>query len=150
MKLHLTMMIYTLGGPPETIISANSNAGFSIVKYEGTGADMKVAHGLSAAPEMMIIKNLDQADNWVVYHSAVGTGQYLSLDLSTAASGSGDIFGTPSDTGVAPTSTVFTVGSNHKSGASGENYIAYCFHSVSGYSKIGSYTEWKGSSNNYY
>ena len=128
-----------LGGPPETIISANANAGFSIVKYEGTGADMKVAHGLSAAPEMMIIKNLDQADSWVVYHSAVGTGQYLSLDLSTAASGSGDIFGTPSDTGVAPTSTVFTVGSNHKSGASGENYIAYCFHSVSNYSNIGSY-----------
>ena len=124
----------------ESIVSANANAGFSIVKYEGTGSNTKVPHGLSAAPEMMIIKNLDEADSWVVYHSAVGTGQFLSLNATDAASGSGDIFGTPNDTGVAPTSTVFTVGSNHKSGANGENYIAYCFHSVSGYSKIGSYT----------
>jgi len=127
-------------GSIDSLVSANANAGFSIVKYEGTGSNATIGHGLSAAPEMMIIKNLDQADGWVVYHSAVGTGQFLSLNATDAASGSGDIFGTPNDTGVAPTSTVFTVGSNHKSGANGENYIAYCFHSVAGYSKFGSYT----------
>jgi len=134
-------------GSIDSIVSANANAGFSIVKYEGTGSNTTIGHSLSAAPEMMIIKNLDQTDNWVVYHSAVGTGQFLSLNSTDAASGSGDIFGTPNDTGVAPTSTVFTVGSNHKSGANGENYIAYCFHSVSGYSKFGSYTGTSSSGN---
>ena len=39
-----------------------------------------------------------------------------------------------------PTSTVFTVGNNSQVNNSGDNTIAYCFHSVDGYSKVGSYT----------
>ena len=42
---------------------------------------------------------------------------------------------------VAPTSSVFTVNAtNGVVNGSGTTYIAYCFHSVEGYSKVGSYT----------
>ena len=127
-------------GSIDSVVSVNAEAGFSIVKYTGEGATRTIGHGLSSAPEMMIIKNLDQSDGWAVYTSTTGSGQFMQLNESFAAGGAGDIFGTPNDVGVSPTSTVFTIGSNHKSGANGEDYIAYCFHSVSGYQKIGSYT----------
>ena len=38
------------------------------------------------------------------------------------------------------TSSVFGVGSWTATNKSGDDHIAYCFHSVTGYSKIGSYT----------
>ena len=40
----------------------------------------------------------------------------------------------------APTSDVFYLNSSISGNNNGDNLIAYCFHSVSGYSKIGSYT----------
>jgi len=41
----------------------------------------------------------------------------------------------------APTASVFSVGdSGFTNAPSGENFIAYCFHSVEGYSKVGSWT----------
>jgi len=40
----------------------------------------------------------------------------------------------------APTASVFTIGSGSGANASGDDYIAYCFHSVDGFSKFGSYT----------
>ena len=39
-----------------------------------------------------------------------------------------------------PSSSVFTLGINSDVNATGENYVAYCFDSIEGYSKVGSYT----------
>ena len=39
----------------------------------------------------------------------------------------------------APTSSVFSIGSNNPVNASGIQYIAYCIASIPGYSRIGSY-----------
>ena len=39
-----------------------------------------------------------------------------------------------------PTSTVWTMGTQNAVNVSGQETIAYCFHSVDNYSKIGSYT----------
>lgn len=64
----------------------------------------------------------------------------MELNSTGGASGTGSLFGYPTDVGVAPTSTVFTVGVSSSSNASNSPFIAYCFHSVSGYQKIGSYT----------
>jgi hypothetical protein len=124
----------TLGGPPETIISANANAGFSIVKYEGDGQqNHKVPHGLSAAPEIVIIKNLDQAVTWQLF----GSTFFDRMQFNTG----GDDGNYP----LSYSSTTITLPqngqhANNEWNASGNNYIAYCFHSVAGYSKIGSYT----------
>ena len=125
-----------LGGPPETIISANANAGFSIVKYEGNGsAGATIGHGLSAAPEMVIIKNLDSAVDWRVGHTSAGWTKFGKLNTTDAFSTSSVAW---NDT--APSSTVVTLGTSSGLNSSGVNYIAYCFHSVSGFSKISSYT----------
>ena len=127
----------TLGAPKETIISANANAGFSIVKYEGNGVSgTKIPHGLSATPEMIILKNTTDVVNWFVWHKDLGGGDKL-LELNTTSATKTTT--TPWNSTV-PSSTVFTVGTNNGSNGSGDNIIAYCFHSVSGYSKIGSYT----------
>ena len=45
----------------------------------------------------------------------------------------------------APSATVFTVGNNNQVNGSGDNIIAWCWHSIDGYSKVGQYT---GNGNN--
>ena len=117
----------------------NTTAGFSIVSWEGTGSDGTVAHGLSQAPELIINKSRGDAYNFAIqsflWNSASDTN---ILYLNTTA-------GTADDTNVfqaAPTSTVFSPqgGAWGGIGTDDINYIAYCFHSVDGYSKIGKYT----------
>ena len=84
---------------------------------------------------MVIVKNRDAADNW-----AVGTipgnnfANHLQLNVTDAQTSAAAVF---NDTN--PTATVFSIGTNHKTNASGEDYIAYCFHSVDGFSKVGKY-----------
>ena len=109
-------------------VSANQDAGFSIVKY--TGASGSVGHGLSSTPEIIIQKQTDGTLPWYTYVAPGvidSTSNYYYLELNTTAA-KGTTGATP------PTSTTFNPVST-----SG-NFVAYCFHSVSGYSKIGSYT----------
>ena len=83
---------------------------------------------------MIWIKNRSKNSQFAVYFG--DNTDYLAL---TDADARADYAGYWNDT--SPTSTVFSVGSDGDvHGASGENVIAYCFHSVDGYSKIGSYT----------
>jgi len=98
---------------------------FDVVKYEGTGSARTVAHSLNTTVGMIIIKNLDQTDNWAVYHranTAAPQTDYLILNTTAATADSADWW---NDT--APTTSVFTVGTDHSVNASGENYVAYLF-----------------------
>ena len=117
--------------------SANTTAGISVVDYTGTGAVGTVAHGLGAVPNLIIIKNRDAADNWAVYHSA-NTGapntDYLVLNTAAATADDATYWNDTS-----PTSSVFTVTTVHNVNADAEKYIAYCFTSIQGFSKFGSY-----------
>ena len=115
---------------------ANTTAGFSIIKYTGNGATgATVAHGLSSALQFYIIKNRDAGFSWTGYHEALGAGNYIQLDSTGAATSTNDWNST------APTSSVFTVsGDEGRINKNGTDYIAYCFHSVEGYLKIGSYS----------
>ena len=119
------------GNNPAGTHRANVPAGFSIVSYVGTGAAGTVAHGLSAAPEWILIKNRDETDAWAVYYG--DNTDYLVLNTTAATADAATYWGDTS-----PTASVFTVGAANSADA--ENYIAYCFHSVDGYSKLGSYT----------
>jgi hypothetical protein len=121
----------------QSIVSANANAGFSIVKYEGDGVQgSKVPHGLSVAPDIIIIKDLSSSEVWLVGNSESGWTKAMHLDLTNADNASNLYW---DDT--APTSTVFSLGHHTTAyNVSGNEYIAYCFHSVSEYSKIGSYS----------
>jgi hypothetical protein len=122
-------------GSITSTVSANTTAGFSVVTYTGTIANATVGHGLGVAPSMIIARNRSNIVNWVVYHSSLTSASYyLTLD-ETNAQTSNTIFWQ----GVAPTSTVFSLGANSSSNGSSSN-IAYCFAPISGYSAFGSYT----------
>ena len=128
-------------GTIQSVVSANQAAGFSIVKYTGTSSAATVGHGLSATPEMIIVKKLGATQDWWGYHKDLNGGTnpayyFIRLNLSDAeslnASSGGSIWNS-----TAPTSTVFSTGTTLQESS---DYIAYCFHSVAGYSKFGSYT----------
>ena len=108
-------------------ISANTDLGFSIVKYNDSGTGgQTVAHGLNSAPEIMITKTTDTATDWVVYTTLIDGGMdYLKLNDDAAAAAS--------------SLTVPTSQFIYSRGQSSTSIINYCFHSVSGYSKIGTY-----------
>ena len=121
-------------GTIDSTASVNQTAGFSIVKYTGTGSNATVAHGLGLAPEIMICKNLSATENWVVYVKSLGNTKRLILDTTGAVGTDATIFNSTT-----PNTTVFGIGENAGANGNGHGQIAYCFSSVKGYSKIGSY-----------
>ena len=109
-------------------VSANPSAGFSIVSWSGDGGSGTVGHSLSQKPQLLIQKNRTNARNWYTFTDIIdGSNDYLKLDTTDAAAATGMAL---------PTSSVFT----NDGWTSSESMISYCFHSVDGYSKVGSYT----------
>ena len=126
-------------------VSANVDAGFSIVSYTGNGSTSTVGHGLSLIVELLIVKGRETTNDWAVLHKDGADGEFLQLNSSAAQSGSGGIFGNPT---ARPTDSVFTIGNAGETGTINKDYIAYCFHSVDGFSKIGSYVGTNAPNNN--
>ena len=112
-----------------------ADAGFDIVAYTGNGSNRTISHSCGAVPKMIIIKDRSAADNWNVYTAPTGNNSHMHLNLNSAASGSSSYWNSTT-----PTSSVFSLGSNSAVNANGNNFIAYCFADVQGYSKFGSYT----------
>ena len=107
---------------------------FDLVTYNGTGVAKHVGHSLGAEPDMMWVKERDSAGTeWKVYHRDIGPTNVPRLNNDLAAETSQTIFQSTD-----PTSTRFFVQSS-LSGA-GASYIAMLFKSVSGISKVSSYT----------
>jgi len=115
--------------------SINTTAGFSIIKYTGSGSNATVAHGLGVVPKMILFKNLSSGQPWRVYHTALGNTNRLCLNDTSASNNDDSAFNDTS-----PTSTVFSVGGSSSTNGSSNNMIAYCFSEKVGYSKFGSYT----------
>jgi hypothetical protein len=123
-------------GTIDSTVSVNDAAGFSIVKYDGTGTAGSYGHGLSSAPEMIITKNIDwSTPDWFVYHKDLGTNGYLRLSKTTAEQTASTLWSS------APSATVVNIGNDSGINRSnGDTQIAYCWYSVTGHSKIGSYS----------
>jgi hypothetical protein len=157
--------------------SANTAAGFSIVKWTGTPVNtdsenystytQTITHGLDATvPEMIIAKSrTNNAENdgaesgcvsdWIVYHKDLAADHFLRLNQYGSEVDMSNYYPGPPISSVA--ATTFVVANAHNmtdtgyflnygedSGMNmqytGDTYIAYCFASVEGYSKVGSYT----------
>jgi hypothetical protein len=93
---------------------------------------------LNVAPQFIISKNRTSAGNWAIYHASQGAGYYFEFSTQAAILSSGPYNST------APTSSVFTIGTNSWWGSG--DMISYCFAPVSGYSSMGSFLG-NGSSN---
>jgi hypothetical protein len=94
-----------------------------------------VGHGLGVEPHLIITKNRSNGSyGWYTYAKAVGNTKYLILEGTAAAT----TFNLWQDT--TPTSSVFYLSSSAAVMNNGNNYVAYCFAPVAGYSSFGSYT----------
>jgi hypothetical protein len=124
-------------------VSANTDAGFSIVSYTGNGTPAAtVGHGLTEPPEWILFKNRTSGSlNWLVYHkynessAGAGDGHQRSLILNTTAAGASE---SSMLNNTAPSNSVITLGTAGGSNGS-TTMIAYCWHSVKGFSKFGSF-----------
>ena len=122
-------------GSITSTVSANPTAGFSVVTYTGNGSTGTVGHSLGTAPSMMIFKQRNTTRDWIVYHSSLGAGYRVFLNLTDASGAS-----TANFNNTEPTSSVFSIGATTATNDNGGSYVAYCFAEVEGYSKFGSYT----------
>ena len=130
-----TISAGTVGNTIASDVRANQDAGFSIVKWTGTGANATVGHGLSSAPELILLRPLERDSNWFVYNSTIGNTEYLMLNRNFGSASAVNIWNNTS-----PTSSVFSLTGYIDTNGLDEDIIAYCFHSVDGYQKVGSYT----------
>ena len=121
------------GNNPGFKRQTNATAGLSIILYVGTGAAGTIAHGLNSAPKFMMIKSGSTTDPWAVYYG--DATDYLVLNENAATVDSAAWW---NDT--APTSSVFTVATDHSVNEDTKTYIAYVWAEVQGFSKFGSYT----------
>jgi hypothetical protein len=123
-------------GTITSTVSANTTSGFSIVTYTGTGANATVGHGLGVAPSMYIVKSrTDGTAQWVVYHASLGNTKSLYLNATNSAGTSSLWWNNTS-----PTSSVFSLSTSSDVNVNTQNYVAYCFAAIFGFSAFGSYT----------
>jgi len=129
-------------GSIKSAVSANTESGFSIVSYTGNGTSgATVGHGLGQAPELLIGKDRDATSSWPVFATPLGAGTALILDGNNSSGSSRGY------DNALPSASVITLGGSGDSpgdwtalNTSGNDNVIYCFHSVEGYSKVGSYT----------
>lgn len=112
-------------GTITTQVSANPEAGFSIVKSDGPGVS---GHGLNSTPKWIIQKSLTSG-NWNVQHHSMMTTSTGKLLLNSSA----NIVSSSTKYMHAATATTF------EPIFSGEQ-IAYVWAEVAGFSKFGKYT----------
>ena len=105
-----------------------------VVCYTGTGVARTVAHNLGVAPELMIVKQRNTANDWPVYAAPSGNNKVLYLNFPDAQV-------TRSEWNLTtPTASVFSLNTSAAVNASGSTYVAYLFATCPGVSKVGSYT----------
>jgi hypothetical protein len=107
---------------------------FDAVVYTGTGSSMTISHNLGVTPQLIIAKRRSTTGSWDVsaflsgFTDGVASG-YLNGD-NNFAQGNGNSFFDP------VSSTTFT----QNPSVSATTYSAYLFASLTGVSKVGSYT----------
>jgi hypothetical protein len=116
-------------------VNVNPTTGTAVVTYVGTGGSTTVGHGLNAVPEFIIVKSTTLTSNWPVYHSYIGSNNYLLFNGTAIATGDGTYWSSTT-----PTSSVFSLGTNTTVNTNGSTFVAYCFVSTPGYSSFGGYT----------
>jgi hypothetical protein len=115
--------------------------GFDIVTYTGNGSARTISHSLGAVPHFMIVKARTTAgtdQGWPVYHrnnTSAPETDYLLLNSNAATADLDTIW---NDT--APTSSVFSVGTNALVNTNNDTYLAYLWTEIAGFSRFGTYT----------
>ena len=121
-------------GSTTTTVQTSQAGGFSIILYTGTGSNATIGHGLSSAPEFILVKRRSYSQNWAVYHESLGN-TYNGVLNDTQAWSTSSLWWQ----NTTPSNSVISIGTEGRVNGSGQTYVAYAWHSVEGYSKIGKY-----------
>jgi hypothetical protein len=126
------------GTLPVKELSANTKAGFSIIRWTGDNADRTIAHGLTETPEFFMTKSLSQASrNWEGFHKNISTGYVLYWNLSYGQNDSGSTYFSGGFTD--PNTNTSTIQLSQHITGNNLDMIGYAWHSVPGYSHLGFY-----------
>jgi len=126
-------------GSISSVVQANTTSGFSVVTYTGTGSAGTIGHGLGVAPKMVMVKNTTQADRGKVL--CMGTTFVADPQTdSTEFAFTGPQADNTAFNDTAPTTSVFSVGTDSMTNQSSQPLEAYCFAEVQGFSKFGFYS----------
>ena len=111
---------------------------FSLISYEGTGANGTVKHGLSAAPEIYITRQrtaVTTLRDWIAGGSVVGTGtSYVAINDDIAVGTEATYWNS-----TLASDTVISLGSFDGTNGDGDDYIILAFRSIPGVCKVGKY-----------
>ena len=123
-------------GAINSVVSVNQDAGFSIVSYTGTGSNTTVGHGLTVTPNVVICKNrTDDNTNWSfngnVAGLTYGTNKMMLQSTSAIVGDTNEVMGAGT--------SIINLGNSSATNDANNEQIAYCWHSVDGFSKFGSY-----------
>jgi hypothetical protein len=125
------------GNNPGGTKQVNTDAGFGIYTYTGTGANANclIAHGLPSKPKWVIIKRRDAANLTLAWHDAIGVDYKMNLNNLNARDADGAFFN-----GTVPDATNITLGgTSTNTNADNGTYVMYAWSEVQGYSKFGKY-----------
>ena len=112
--------------------------GFDIVTYTGNGTNRTISHSLGAVPKFMTVKRLDTGNGWPSYHvnqNASPASGYMYLNSTAGFAAASTMWNS-----TAPTSSVFSVGTNSETNGNTFSFVAYLWAEIDGYSKFSSYT----------
>jgi len=103
---------------------------FDVVTYTGNGTNRTISHNLGSVPGCIIVKRTDTSANWQVYHRSLTSAAYsIQLNLTNAEASATTVWNS-----TAPTSTVFSVGTDSTVNANGGTYVALLFaHNAGGF-----------------
>ena len=99
-----------------------SSGFFDIVTYTGNGSNRTISHSLGSIPGMVIVKCLNETEDWYVLHRSLGGGKYLKLSDNGDASSSSTHWNN-----TIPTASVFSLGTDDAVNKNNNEYVAYIF-----------------------
>ena len=134
-------------GDITSTVQADPSGGFSIFTYTGSGTSGNtVAHGLSQAPTMTIIKQINSTNGWNVWATGYNSGDYDSFGELNSTGAWNANQGSNGPFTAAPGATLLTLTAYGQVNGSSNTYVGYAFSDIEGYIKVGSY-EGNGNAN---
>ena len=108
---------------------------FDIVSFTGNGSARTISHSLGSVPTFYVVKSRSNTTSWACYHQSQGPTKIAGLfNDQSAPEANANFFNN-----TAPTSSVFSVGSDATLNGNGRTFICYLFGDSS-MSKMSSYT----------
>jgi len=121
-------------GSITSTVQVDPSGHFSIGTYTGESASKTVGHGLSSAPDCIVVKATSgTVRNWAMYNRNRGATKAMYWNNSNAEDTSTVAWGNTH-----ATSTVFSIGDSSETGKS-QDYIFYAFANCEGYIRAGTY-----------